>query len=727
MTEFNEPIESRKPIEFIDDILHYPTSGRGLFGVVLRSPVARGVLTGIETPPLPGKVTLIRAGDIPGKNLLEGPGGHIPVLAEKELSYIGEPVAILAGSDKSVLLEFASECRILAEEQEPVFDPALSEKTAALRQFSTGGVEQAFEQAETIIEGSYTTGFQEAWATEPNGAIAIPRINKAAADIPARRNPKHPVTGMIIRTASQWPFHVVNAVARVLGIEPGTVEFRPARLEFHFDGKLLCPSLCSCHAALAAWITTRSVKLILGRTEDFRFSPKRVKTEIRLRSAVGKDGSIVGTELAVSADTGASPFFAEEILDHTVLGAFSAYRHGGVAVNARAALTNVPPAGPLAGFCLAAGFFAAERHASRIADELREDPAEWRKNVFFQKGSRLAIGSEIRDQVNLDGLLDAAASMSDYKRKWASFEMLRQHRRTEGFTPGGEPLRGIGIAAAFQGNGLLYPPEGRHGVEITLEKDGSLEIRTSMLFSGEDHLYPWKIIASHELGVGEDLVRIVTEGKRIPDSGPDCLSRNVTLVTRLVERACQAIKKTRFRSPLPITVRRFYTPSKAAAWGSEVAVYDENSLSPLSWAAAVVQAEIDPVEYLPKVRGIWLAVDGGPILSETRARKNLTLLSIQALNLASRESVHYENGIISEALIREYPLFPLEEIPPITIDFQWSDGTPRGIGELPFSTIPAAYVQALSQAMDHHWTKVPVGSADIWRLVKSRENREHTK
>lgn len=715
--------------EFIDDILQYPASGRGLFGVVLRSPVACGLLTGIETPPLPGKVTLIRAGDIPGENRLEGPGGHIPVLAEKELSYIGEPAAILAGPDKSVLLEFAPECRILAEEQYPVFDPAVSKKTAAVRRFSTGGVERAFEQAETIIEGSYTTGFQEAWTTDPNGAIAIPRMNKAEANTSARQKPKHPVTGMIVRTASQWPFHVAGAVARVLGIDPGMVEFRPARLEFHFDGKLMYPSLCSCHAALAAWITSRPVKLVLGRTEDFRFSPKRVRTEITLRSAVGKDGCILGSELAVSADMGASPFFAEEILDHTVLGAFGAYRHGGAAVNARAALTNVPPAGPLAGFGLAAGFFAAERHASRIADELREDPAEWRKNVFFHKGSRLAIGSEIRDQVNLDGLLDAAASMSDYKRKWASFEMLRQHHRAEGFGAGGEPLRGIGIAAAFQGNGLLYPPEGRQGVEITLEKDGSLEIRTSMLFSGEDHLYPWKIIASRELGVGEELVRIVTEGKRIPDSGPDCLSRNITLITRLVERACQAVKKTRFRSPLPITVRRFYTPSKSAAWGSSSvsSVYDENSLSPLSWAAAVVQAEIDPVEYLPKVRGVWLAVDGGPILSENRARKSLTQLSIQALNLASRESVHYENGIISEALIREYPLFPLEEIPPITIDFQWSDGTPRGIGELPFSTIPAAYVQALSQAMDHHWTKIPVGSADIWRLVKSRENREHAK
>jgi CO/xanthine dehydrogenase Mo-binding subunit len=190
-----------------------------------------------------------------------------------------------------------------------------------------------------------------------------------------------------------------------------------------------------------------------------------------------------------------------------------------------------------------------------------------------------------------------------------------------------------------------------------------------------------------------------------------------------VERACEAIKKQRFRDPLPITVRRFYHPSRGGAWGSEIQ-YDENSLSLLSWGSAVVEAEIDPIEYIPRVRGIWLAVDGGPILAENRAKRNLTLLSIQALNWASRENVVYKNGEILPEDIGNYSLPLPEEIPPVTIDFQWSDGNPRGLGELPFSTVPAAYAQAVSQAMDHHFTKLPIGSAEIWELVNAGEVRE---
>jgi CO/xanthine dehydrogenase Mo-binding subunit len=81
----------------------------------------------------------------------------------------------------------------------------------------------------------------------------------------------------------------------------------------------------------------------------------------------------------------------------------------------------------------------------------------------------------------------------------------------------------------------------------------------------------------------------------------------------------------------------------------------------------------------------------------------------------------YRDGKIPSEAIGNYPLPLPEEIPPIKIDFQWSDGNPKGIGELPFSVVPAAYAQALSQAIDHHFTKLPIGSAEIWELVNSRE------
>jgi CO/xanthine dehydrogenase Mo-binding subunit len=138
-----------------------------------------------------------------------------------------------------------------------------------------------------------------------------------------------------------------------------------------------------------------------------------------------------------------------------------------------------------------------------------------------------------------------------------------------------------------------------------------------------------------------------------------------------------------------------------------------------------VEVEIDPVEYTPLVRGIWLGIDGGAILSEDRARRSLTFGAIQALSWASQERLAYTEGVIPDSQSRDYPILTPQDIPPIHIDFLCSDSnSPKGIGELPFSCIPAAYVQAVSQAMDHPFMRLPVNAKDIWEVIKSREREE---
>jgi CO/xanthine dehydrogenase Mo-binding subunit len=575
---------------FIEDLI---LKG-ALSGILIRSPIGRGSLKGIETPKLPGGLTLIQARDIPGKNRIGGfglGGGELPVLASDRLSYIGEPVAILLGPDETKLRELAELCVINAEAEEPVFEAPEAEDFFVERNIRMGAVDKAFEAGGTkFIEGRYTTSFQEAWATDASGAAALPLKGSGG-----KKSPRYEV-----HTATQWPFHVKESAAEILGLPPEAIEVKPARLEIHLDSKLWFPSLCACHAVLGAHVTGKPVKIILCREEDFRFSPKRAEAEILLKSALGNRGQILGTHLQVRVNMGARGIFAAEILDRILLGALGSYHHGSLSLDAKALQTNLPPAGPLNGLGLAQGFFAMERHASCIADFLREDPAEWRKNMFIQRGKKFVLGAEIKDAVSAEGLLDTAASMADYNRKWAAYELLR--RSAGRFKPleAGETLRGIGISSAWQGSGFLYPPGARRqGVELTLEKDGSLEIRTSMISSFEEHIFPWKAIAARELGVDEEQVRIVTVSGNeaaapIPDSGPACLSRNISLITKLVERACSAIKKQRFRDPLPITVRRSYRPGRGLAWGSDA--YDENALASPSWGGSVVELELDPIE-----------------------------------------------------------------------------------------------------------------------------------
>ncbi|MDR1388589.1 MAG: xanthine dehydrogenase family protein molybdopterin-binding subunit [Treponema sp.] len=666
---------------FVDDI--FPRNG--VFSVTIRAPAA-GIIR-INAPKFPNTVALVSAADIRGKNAVSCYGiEDQPVFAGGRARYAGEAVGLLTAPDPVKLREWAGRVEV-----EITPDSGWSPRSFT-REYHSGAIEEAFEKAEKIVEGRYLCHFQYPWPTDPPGAVVIPRGN-----------------GYTVITATQWPGHVRESVAAVLGINAKEVTVKPARSGTSFDSKLITPSVLACQAAAAAKRVGKAVKTVLSREEDFCYSPRRLKVEITITTAVGK-GRPLGTRVSITADQGSYGHFGVELLDRIALSSLGAYNHGGVSIDARLLESALPPTGPLAGFGMAQGFFAAECHASRIADELGEDPAEWRKNVFLHRGKKFAIGTEIKDNAPLAELIDAVSSMSDYRRKWASYELLRRSRLEA--EKDSETLRGIGISLAYQGNTLLYPPEGeKYGVEATFNKDGSVDIKTD---SGCLNAFsPAKIEAAKILGVSEDKIRI-SGGSGI-NQGPACLSRNTVIVTRLIERCCTAIQKQHFRDPLPITVRRFYRNSRGLAWNKTPC--DDNAFSTPGWGSAVVEVSFDPVAFIPGIRGIWLAVDGGSIIDEKRARAALTSLSRQALSGAAREKVAAPD---SAALDSYLPAID-DLAAPVYLDFLWSDSAPRGIGELPFSLIPAAYTQALSQALHHPFESYPLTQREIFNALAARE------
>lgn len=683
-----------------------------LYAVTIRSPVAKGRLVSVECPSIPGGCTLITAADIPGKNCLGD--SDLPILAGEELSYIGEPVALLLGPVKNTLEDCSKTCKVNVREETPVFSvhEAREDMIAAKREICIGDPDAAFANAASIVSGSYSTGVQEQWYAEPIGAVARP----VQADTKKGKN-----AAVVVCTATQWPFHVKRSVAQVLGITDSSVNVQPALTGLHMDGKLWYPSFISCHAALGAWITQKPVRLILTRGEDFCFSPKRCSTYITIKTALDDKGKILGNHVDATVNLGAIGVNQSEHLDNVYLGCLGVYQTRNIRFSGVALKTNIPPQGPFAGFGLSEGLFAMERQASHIADSAGKDPVLWRNENFFGTG-RLLLDRGIKEKTSGDQLISDVVRMSDYYRKWASYELLKHSRRVrEKWAQTGESFRGIGIAVAYQGSGLVHPATDRGGcsIELILDKEGSLEIRTSMVNSGCDYKKIWAGIASEILGVDPEMVRINRDGD-YPDAGPSTVSRNITVITGLVEQACLAIRKKRFRDPLPITVRKTLRTARLPEAGNEM---DLSGFARPGWAAAVVEVEIDSIEYIPKIRGVWMNVNGGKIISEVDARRSLKNSIVQALGWSYREQIGYVRGAIPPEQFYNFDIPGSSEIPPIAIDFiQKNQDEPRGIGDLPFGCVPAAYLQAVSQAMDHHFSSIPLRPQDIWfALIRKRK------
>jgi len=695
-----------------------------LYAVIIRSPVANGSLKLIQYPEIPNGYHLITSANIPGENRLEDT--TIPILADLKLSYIGEPVAILLGQDKTKLEELAKNCKVIVDEETPVFSYNDSEEEpAAVRVFQVGDTHGAFEKAGRIVTGSYTTGIQDHWYAEPVGAITWYEKDDENTEKTAVKN-KKPEKVLVVKTATQWPYHVKRSVARALGLDPSIISVEPTSLSLHMDGKLIFPSIIACLAALGTFITERPVRMILNREEDFLYSPKRCMSHIDIASTLDDKGNITAAEMEIHVNLGAYGVNNHEILDQVCLGSIGFYNLNNIKITAKANKTNIPPQGPFYGFGMAQGFFAMERHISQIADMSNIDPAQWRKN---NADSRLILpaGVSSKNQATAEELINAASSMGDYYRKWASYELLRQSRKGKSFLKEKmENPRGIGIALGFQGNSTLYYGEdkGAYGVEVTLTKESMLEIKASITSADEDYHRIWAHIAEETMSIDPDMVRIITT--RAPDCGPSCASRNITAITKMVEKCCLAIRKQRFHDPLPITVRRSVKPQSGSLCDDRFLppngkVMDINGFSKLGTAAAVVEVMIDLAECIPKVRGVWIAIDGGKIISKNRSKRCVMRHSIQALGWAFAENIEYVNGIIPENQFNNYAIPSPAEIPPIQIDFLPSTLTePKGIGELPFTCIPAAFLQAVSQAMDYSFKSIPLKRNEIWDMIRVR-------
>ena len=80
---------------FLDDI---PEQKGTLHAVVFGSPVAHGRITGVdlaEARQLPGVVGILSAADIPGENQIGGIVQDEPLLAEGEVHFVGQPIAVV--------------------------------------------------------------------------------------------------------------------------------------------------------------------------------------------------------------------------------------------------------------------------------------------------------------------------------------------------------------------------------------------------------------------------------------------------------------------------------------------------------------------------------------------------------------------------------------------------------------------------------------------------------
>ena len=185
LTRTDDPLKVTGKLTFGAD---YSQEGF-LHGKILRSPYPHAIIKSIDTTKaeqLDGVVAVLTAKDVPGRN---GFGAIIPdqpVICGDKVRFIGDGVALVAAETEQIAQEALALIKVDYDPLPAVFDPRESIKEDAPKihergnllshdKLRKGDVDKGFEQADVILERTYTVPFLEHAYMEPDLAMAIPQ------------------------------------------------------------------------------------------------------------------------------------------------------------------------------------------------------------------------------------------------------------------------------------------------------------------------------------------------------------------------------------------------------------------------------------------------------------------------------------------------------------------------------------------------------------------------
>src|SRR3989440_5999975 len=385
-----------------------------------------------------------------------------------------------------------------------------------------GDVESVWAKADYIVEGEYRTEAKEQLYIENNGIIA-------AFD---------PENGVTVWGSLQCPYYVHKALMALCSLPEEKIRVVQMETGGAFGGKEEYPSMIAGHAALLSIKSGRPVKIVYDRMEDMVATTKRHPSRTRHRTAVSKDGKILGGEIEFTIDGGAYATLSSVVLSRGTIHAGGPYYWPSVRIRAKAVATNTPPHGAFRGFGAPQSLFAMERHMDLIAQVVGISPVEVRRRNFLKPGQTTTTEQTIREDLDLDHLLDRPLELSGYDQKKSRF--VEENRK-------GVRKKGIGIAAFLHGAGFTGSGERYLNslVGVEAHADGNVRVLVSSAEFGQGTNTVLCQIAAEALGLPYESVAIAQPDTTVvPNSGPTVASRTAMIVGKLVQSAAKEIKET---------------------------------------------------------------------------------------------------------------------------------------------------------------------------------------
>ena len=501
-----------------------------LTALVVESPHASAVIVRRNADAaraVDGIAAVLFASDLPPfQNSLGQEFSGEPLLAEDEVHYRGQPVALVVGKD-------ADCCREAIKQLEIEFHPhqgiltiehalAMASFHESPRVCERGNAPAALKSAPRMSSGSFLI--------PPQQSSLVGATDVLVAPLRSGR-------GFSVRARALSPTLMRTAVARTANIPESDVELDTIGLAGMTDALEAEPVRLAMLATRAALTCGSPVVLKVMEHHSPLIRGQRHAIKVDYEVGFQPDGTIVALDIKLDVDGGFYPADSATVMDRATLHADSVYAVPNFRITSRLCRTNRLTSSGLPAEGSAQGSWAMEEIIRRVATESRTPALDVRERNFYTEGSELKTtpyGQPV-SAASVSRVWHQVMRRSELKIR--SGEIEKWNKKNPCYK------RGLGIVAAKFGLGDPRPERDAAAVLVQILADGSVLVRVGVVDVNDGLDGQIREEVASRLGIEQEEIRVIlNDFDVLPRSTPVIGADATGLILRALGDACRNLQ-----------------------------------------------------------------------------------------------------------------------------------------------------------------------------------------
>jgi xanthine dehydrogenase molybdenum-binding subunit len=631
----------------------------------------------------------------------------------------------------------------------PVIHEKFPDNTPFRYDYLHGDIEQGERDSDVVVEDAYVLQRVAHCCLGTSGIIA-------EFDADGR---------LTVHSLTQVPFLYKHDLSRIVGVPPEKIRIIQPPIGGGFGSKLdVHPFEPIC--VFLARATSRPVRLVFTREEEFLATPTRQPVTIHLRSGARKDGTFTFRDVNMTLDNGGRTSWGATTPWIMMRTFSSLYRVPHVRQRVDVVYTNNIYACAFRGYGNPQATFALESQIDHLAIELDMDPLDLRLKNAQEAGETTGQGM-VLGTCGLKECLETAARKSEWETKRRRVDKSKPGRVEAGGAT--SVVRGIGMASLFHvgGGAKIYRSDGC-GTILKIDDFGAVTVLTGSSEIGQGSETVIAQIVAEELGIPVKNVKVINNDTELTPWDVGVHASRTTFIAgnsalgaarearrKLLDAAAARLKRKPEELDLQkgkivdrsdgepleslgkiirgihfgiknelIMTTHFYEPPSTAP--------DDKHMGDISACYAfgthVAEVEVDLDTGVVKVLKICAAHDVGRVMNRLGIEGQVEGGIAQGMGYCLTEEVKVEDGHILNPTFTDYKICTTTDLPDLDIAFVETRDPAgpygaKGIGESPLIPVAPAIANAVFSATGVRITELPLTPERVLMKLKQAQGQ----